>query len=347
MIVVIGRDWANVTNPDGTRRIDDPDDHVRTEVETAIEKRKLVIPVLVSNAAMPREDELPESLKKLASLHAEPIRDVGYDADVDRLVEQIRKSRDARKRSDAAAAAREGTGSGTNTKMLAIVGGVAAIAVIGIIAVLASGGDDPGDDAGEPAVTEQVDPQTTEISSTAVSAEEPAAEPIATEPVELQEDTTTEADDEAAAAVPATGVGPQAASLDGGTYALYSAESRPLNNCLVAQGAAPPVMMPCPGDETNEWSVTEVSPEVYQLSTLMDDLDAVLCVDESKFGLEICEFENQYDLKFGMVDDTYYDFGSAADDETCAAHPIGGLGEVTLEDCSEEPNFVWVFVPVT
>src|SRR6185436_20376025 len=47
VIVVIGRKWLTVTNPDGSRRIDDRADFVRSEIHTALQRGTRVIPVLV------------------------------------------------------------------------------------------------------------------------------------------------------------------------------------------------------------------------------------------------------------------------------------------------------------
>jgi hypothetical protein len=45
---------------DGTRRLDDPDDFVRLELEAALARGIRVIPVLVDRAPLPRSDSLPE-----------------------------------------------------------------------------------------------------------------------------------------------------------------------------------------------------------------------------------------------------------------------------------------------
>ena len=70
VLVLIGDDWLSPTN-DGTRRIDDPKDWVRAEVETALQtKEVLVIPILVEGASMPTASELPEDLAPLARRNA-------------------------------------------------------------------------------------------------------------------------------------------------------------------------------------------------------------------------------------------------------------------------------------
>src|SRR5687768_16231374 len=64
VLAVVGPGWPG-TLPD-RRRIDDPRDFVRIEVEAALEKDKPLIPLLVRGARMPAEDELPPTLQPLA-----------------------------------------------------------------------------------------------------------------------------------------------------------------------------------------------------------------------------------------------------------------------------------------
>lgn len=70
MLVMIGPDWTHATDAQGQRRLDDPTDFVRIEVESAIERGLTVIPVLLKGARMPSADELPGSLKDFSFLNA-------------------------------------------------------------------------------------------------------------------------------------------------------------------------------------------------------------------------------------------------------------------------------------
>lgn len=90
-IVVIGRGWASASNSDG-RRLDDPDDLVRREIERALERPDVeVIPVLVDGAQMPSERELPVSLRALARRNACELTDGRWDYDVDVLCRRLRR----------------------------------------------------------------------------------------------------------------------------------------------------------------------------------------------------------------------------------------------------------------
>jgi hypothetical protein len=90
LLAIIGPAWLSTTDSSGNRQIDDPGDFVRLEVETGLKKDLLVIPTLVSGAAMPTEDELPDALKQLAFRNAKHVRvDPDFVIDVGRLCDAI------------------------------------------------------------------------------------------------------------------------------------------------------------------------------------------------------------------------------------------------------------------
>ena len=62
LLALIGEQWLTITDEHGRRRLDDPDDFVRLEIEAALTRNVRVIPILVDGARMPRADELPPSL---------------------------------------------------------------------------------------------------------------------------------------------------------------------------------------------------------------------------------------------------------------------------------------------
>ena len=89
VLVVIGPTWLEASLDGHARRLDDPLDHVRREVELALEHSDRVIPVCVQGAAMPTEAQLPPSLAALARRSASIIDDARFDADVDHLVRTV------------------------------------------------------------------------------------------------------------------------------------------------------------------------------------------------------------------------------------------------------------------
>jgi hypothetical protein len=50
LVILLGPQWATLTDEEGPRRLDDPDDYVRSEVRTALERDVPVIPVLIDHA---------------------------------------------------------------------------------------------------------------------------------------------------------------------------------------------------------------------------------------------------------------------------------------------------------
>lgn len=91
LVALIGSKWAFLTDEDGRRRLDDQEDCVRFEIRTALECAVRVIPVLVDGARMPRQDQLPPDLAKLARLSALDMSYERYEYDEGRLVSTIRK----------------------------------------------------------------------------------------------------------------------------------------------------------------------------------------------------------------------------------------------------------------
>ncbi|MBZ0302485.1 MAG: SUMF1/EgtB/PvdO family nonheme iron enzyme [Anaerolineae bacterium] len=90
-LIIIGPGWLDARDQHGSRRLDDPNDFVRIEVRTALERSDArVVPVLVDGAEMPPADLLPEDVRPLAYRNAVVIRqDPDFHRDVQRLIHQI------------------------------------------------------------------------------------------------------------------------------------------------------------------------------------------------------------------------------------------------------------------
>jgi streptogramin lyase len=94
MVVLIGRDWVNTTDPSGTRRLDNPRDFVRLEIGAALRRPSvLVIPVLVRGAAMPAPQDLPPDLEDLAWRNALELSDTRLRSDLEFLVRTVEGAR--------------------------------------------------------------------------------------------------------------------------------------------------------------------------------------------------------------------------------------------------------------
>jgi hypothetical protein len=88
LLVVIGPAWLTAADERG-RRLDDPDDIVRLEIEAALDRGVRVIPILTEGAVMPTPYDLPESLAGLARRNALPIRHESFRSDAGRLITAI------------------------------------------------------------------------------------------------------------------------------------------------------------------------------------------------------------------------------------------------------------------
>ncbi len=91
MLVLIGNEWNNLADSEGRRRLDNPKDFIRLEIEAALEHDLLVIPILIDNAVMPSFQDLPGPLKVLANRQAVEIqlhRD-RFQRDVEFLIDAV------------------------------------------------------------------------------------------------------------------------------------------------------------------------------------------------------------------------------------------------------------------
>jgi len=93
ILAIIGKEWVDARDDKNQKRLNSPNDFVRIELETGMEKNVPIIPVLVNHAKMPVQQELPDSLKNLVYRHAVLVRpDPDFNADVTRLIKEIRKT---------------------------------------------------------------------------------------------------------------------------------------------------------------------------------------------------------------------------------------------------------------
>jgi glycerophosphoryl diester phosphodiesterase len=92
LLALIGQEWLDIASADGTRRLDDPDDFVRLEIEAALKRKVLLIPILVDGAIMPRGDQLPPSIAPLVRRQALELSPNRFRADTDRLLDVMERT---------------------------------------------------------------------------------------------------------------------------------------------------------------------------------------------------------------------------------------------------------------
>ena len=90
LLALIGPDWLTITDENGQRRLDKPEDYVRVEIETALKRKIRVIPILVDDARMPHANQLPPTMAPLVRRNAVEINPITFDTK--RLIATVRKT---------------------------------------------------------------------------------------------------------------------------------------------------------------------------------------------------------------------------------------------------------------
>jgi hypothetical protein len=90
-LAIIGPGWPDVLDERGKRRLDDPNDVVRTEIAIALALRRRIhiIPILADGASMPIGDQLPGDIRPLARRNAIDMRLTAFERDMKSLVSAI------------------------------------------------------------------------------------------------------------------------------------------------------------------------------------------------------------------------------------------------------------------
>ena len=90
MLVVIGDKWLTCVEPSGRRRLDNPNDFVRLEIETALARMDvLVVPIVVGLARYPGATEPPESMGVLARKQGMTMSFDSFNDDYQRLLREL------------------------------------------------------------------------------------------------------------------------------------------------------------------------------------------------------------------------------------------------------------------
>jgi TIR domain len=88
-LALIGPRWLEVTRQDGSRRLDDPEDFVRLEIEESLIRNIPVIPILVDGAHMPSRGDLPNTLQNLTFRNALELSPGRFGSDFARLLSAL------------------------------------------------------------------------------------------------------------------------------------------------------------------------------------------------------------------------------------------------------------------
>jgi TIR domain len=89
LLALIGDRWLTITDADGTRRLDNPDDFVRLEIEAGLTRDVRVIPILVAGTSMPDASDVPASLAKLVRHQALVLSPSHFNADLSPLLRAL------------------------------------------------------------------------------------------------------------------------------------------------------------------------------------------------------------------------------------------------------------------
>ncbi len=89
MLVLIGKQWLSAANERGPR-LQQPDDPVRFEIETALANKELrIVPITIDGAEPPPDSALPPSISSLGVLNMARLRNETFDVDFNALVDQL------------------------------------------------------------------------------------------------------------------------------------------------------------------------------------------------------------------------------------------------------------------
>jgi hypothetical protein len=91
LLALIGDRWLTISGKAG-RRLDNPRDFVRLEIEAALSRNIRVIPVLIDGATMPDADQLPASMAGLRARQALELSTNRFDSDFSRLLKVLDKT---------------------------------------------------------------------------------------------------------------------------------------------------------------------------------------------------------------------------------------------------------------
>lgn len=91
LLGVMGRNWLEIKDEHGNRRLDNDYDFVRLEIASALRRDIPVIPVRVQGATVPKPDSLPRDLQDFSYRNAVELTHERWNSDVQVLVDKLRR----------------------------------------------------------------------------------------------------------------------------------------------------------------------------------------------------------------------------------------------------------------
>jgi hypothetical protein len=91
LLAVIGPNWLDARDEDGRRRLNDPNDFLRIEIATALQRNIPVIPILLEGARIPKADRLPIDLQELEHRNGLEVRHASFHNDMDKLCRWLKE----------------------------------------------------------------------------------------------------------------------------------------------------------------------------------------------------------------------------------------------------------------
>ena len=90
MLVLIGPEWPDLKDDDGSRRLDNANDWVRLGIAHALRRDITVIPVRVNGAGLPNKAALPEDIRGLLDHQAASVTNAGFRHEMSGIAKDIR-----------------------------------------------------------------------------------------------------------------------------------------------------------------------------------------------------------------------------------------------------------------
>ncbi len=89
VLVLIGRNWADAKDEEGRTRLEDPGDFVRLEIEAALKRDIVVMPVLVQGAHMPAAAQLPPEIRDLVYRNGFELSHNRWESDIGEMLRRL------------------------------------------------------------------------------------------------------------------------------------------------------------------------------------------------------------------------------------------------------------------